>query len=131
MRPTRCRDPRPLPNTSAVPTLLAPDEREEFIKEHADTDAQQLATQFDDTIDTVIDDFSRQNGHLPQSEDASEMISAARKTMVYELLASIEHMKGELSRLTIHTAIRSAASMTGCSPPHDDRIETQPAGFAE
>ncbi|MGB5796390.1 MAG: transposase [Mycolicibacter algericus] len=98
------------------PPSWTPDEHEEFIKEHADTDAQQLATQFDDTIDTVVDDFGRQNGYLPQSEDASEVISAARKTMVYELLASIEHTKGELARLTIHTAGRSAASMTGCSP---------------
>ena len=34
------------------PPSWTPDEHEEFIKEHADTDAQQLATQFDDTIDT-------------------------------------------------------------------------------
>ena len=98
------------------PPSWTPDECEEFIEEHADTDAQQLATQFDDAIDVVIDDFGRQNGHLPHHEDASEMIDASRRTMVYELLANIEYLKDELAQLTIHTAGRSPASMTGCSP---------------
>lgn len=92
------------------------DEREEFIEEHADTDAQQLASQFDDAIDTATDDFGRQNGYLPQQDDASERIAAARKTAIYELTANIEYLKDELAQITVHTAGRSPASMTGCSP---------------
>lgn len=90
-------------------------EREDFIEEWAETDAQQLATQFDDAIDTVTDDFGRQNGYLPNDGDASEMLSTARTTAIYELAASIEYLGDELAQLTIHTAGRSAASMTGCS----------------
>lgn len=100
----------------SFPPSWTTDEREEFIEEHADTDAQQLAAKFDDTIDTVIDDYGRQNGYLLQHDDASEMISAARKTAVFELAANIEYLKDELAQLTVHTAGRSPASMTGCSP---------------
>ena len=98
------------------PPSWTPDEREEFIGEHADTDAQQLAAQVDDAIDTVIDDSGQQNGYLPQHADASEMISAAHKTAVYELMANIEYLKDELAQLTVHTSGRSPASMSGCSP---------------
>ena len=79
------------------PPSWTPDERKEFIEEHADTDAQRLATQFDDAIDVVIDDFGRQNGYLPHQEDASEMIAEARKDAVYELEASIEYLADELA----------------------------------
>lgn len=98
------------------PPSWTPDEREEFIEEHADTDAQQLATRFDDAIDTVVDGFGRQYGYLPHHDDAAEMISAARTSAVYELMSSIEYLQDELAQRAIHTAGRSAASMTGCSP---------------
>lgn len=98
------------------PPSWTPDECKEFIEEHADTEAQQLATQFDDTIDLVIDDFGRQNRDLPHHEDASKMIATARKTAVYQLPGSIEYLTDELVQLAIHTAGRTAGSMTGCSP---------------
>ncbi|KKW65554.1 transposase [Mycolicibacterium elephantis] len=98
------------------PPSWTPDECEEFIEEHAGTEAQQLATQFDDTIDVVIDDFGRQNGHLPHHEDASTMIAKARKDAVYELEASIECLAEDLAQMAIHAGGRTAASMTGCSP---------------
>lgn len=98
------------------PPSWTPDECEEFIEERADTDARQLTAQFDDVIDTAIDDFGRLNGYPPHHDDASESISAARKKAVYELQSCIGYLKDELAQLTIHTAVRSAASMTGCSP---------------
>jgi hypothetical protein len=98
------------------PPSWTPDECEEFIEEHADTAAQQLTTQFDDAIDVVIDDFDRQNGYLPHHEDALTMIAEARKDAVYELQASIEHLSEDLAQMAVHTAGRTVASMTGCSP---------------
>ena len=98
-----------------IPASWTPDECMEFIKEQADTDAQRLATQFDDAIDVAIDDFGRQNGYLPLEEDASAMIAEARKDAVYELEASIDHLADDLAQRAIHTAGRAVASMTGCS----------------
>jgi len=98
------------------PPSWTPDDRDEFIAEHADMGAQQMISRFDDLIDVVIDGFSRQNGCLPHSEDASVMIAEARKDAVYELQASIEYLSGDLAQLAIHTAGRTVASMTGCSP---------------
>lgn len=98
------------------PPYWTPDECDEFIEEHADMDAQRLATQFDDCIDTVVADFGRQNGSLPQREDASAMIAAARKEAVHELEASIYYLADDLAQTAIHTAGRAVASMTGCSP---------------
>ncbi|OBI43933.1 transposase [Mycobacterium kyorinense] len=98
------------------PPSWTPDERDEFIEEHAEMDAQQLVSRFDDLIDVVIDGFGWQNGYLPHSEDASAMIAEARKDAVYELEASIEYLSDDLAQRAIHTAGRTAASMTGCSP---------------
>lgn len=97
------------------PSSWTPDEREEFIEEQADTDAQRLATQFDDAIDAASADFGRQNGYLPLEEDASAMIAEARKDAVYELEASIDHLADDIAQRAIHTAGRAVASMTGCS----------------
>lgn len=98
------------------PPSWTPDDRDEFIAEHADMYAQQMISRFDDLIDDVIDGFSRQNGCLPHSEDASVMIAEARKDAVYELQASIEYLSDDLAQPAIHTAGRTVASMTGCSP---------------
>jgi hypothetical protein len=98
------------------PPSWTPDECDEFIDEHADMDAQQLATRFDDLIDTVIDDFGRQYGCLPHQEDALEMIAAARKDAVYALQANIDYLADDLAQLAVHIAGRAVASMTGCSP---------------
>lgn len=100
----------------SFPPFWTPEEREEFIEEWADTDAQRLATQFDDAIDAVIDGFGRQNGYLPHPEDAAEMIDEARKEAVYELDASIAYLAEDLAQRSIHTAGRTVSGMTGCSP---------------
>lgn len=100
----------------SFPVSWTPDKREEFIEEHADAETQKLAARFDDAVDSVIDGFGRQYGYLPHHEDAAEMISAARTSAVYELLSSIEYLQDELAQLAVHTAGRSPASMTGCSP---------------
>lgn len=93
-----------------------PDDRDEFIAEHADMDAQQMISRFDDLIDVVIDGFSRQNGCQPNQDDASSTIAQARKDAVYELETSIEYLSDDLAQRAIHTAGRTVASMTGCSP---------------
>lgn len=98
------------------PPSWTPDERVEFIEEHADMDAQQLATQFDDLIDVVIDGFGQQYGYLPHSDDASAMIVEARKDAVFELRSSIDYVSDDLTQRAIHTAGRTVSSMTGCSP---------------
>lgn len=98
------------------PPSWTPDECDDFIEVHADMDAQQLATQFDDLIDVVIDGFGRQYGYRPHQEDASTLIAEARKDAVYELQANIEYRSDDLAQMAIHTAGRTVASMTVCSP---------------
>ncbi|MBB2991095.1 hypothetical protein FHR72_002568 [Mycolicibacterium iranicum] len=98
------------------PPSWTPDECDDFIEEHADTDAQRLATQFDDAIDVVIEDFGRQNGILPHPEDVAGMIAEARKEAVYKLEASVAYLAEDLAQTAIHTAGRTISSMTGCSP---------------
>lgn len=98
------------------PPSWTPDERDEFIEEHADVDAQQLATQFDDLIAVVIDGFGRRHGYQPNQDDASSTIAQARRDAIYELEASIEYLSDDLAQSAIHTAGRTVASMTGCSP---------------
>lgn len=75
------------------PPFWTTDECMEFIEQQADTDAQRLATQFDDAIEVAIDDFGRQNGYLPHHEDTSTMVDAARKDAVFELECSVESVR--------------------------------------
>lgn len=98
------------------PTSWTPQECDEYVDENASMDATRLTSRFDDLCDIVIDRFGHQNGYLPHQEDASAMISAARKDAVYELEGSIEAMSDELTKMAVHTAGRAVASMTGCSP---------------
>lgn len=98
------------------PRSWSPDERDEFIEEHADMDAQQLVGRFDDLIDVVLDGFGHQYGYQPNQDDASSTIAQARKDAVYELEASIEYLSDDLAQRAIHTAGRTVASMTVCSP---------------
>lgn len=91
------------------PQFWTPEEREEYVDEWADFDAQRLITQFDDASEIVIDRFGRQNGYLPQSEDAAEMIAEARKEAVYELDASIAYLAEDLAQKGIHTAGRTVS----------------------
>lgn len=98
------------------PPSWTPGERDEFIEEHADMDAQQLVGRFDDLIDVVLDGFGYQYGYQPSKDDASSTIAQARKDAVYELQASIEYLSDNLAQRAIHTAGRTVASMTGCSP---------------
>lgn len=79
------------------PESWTPDEREEFSEEWADTDIQQLVTQFDDAVDVVIDRFGRQNGYSPHPEDAAEMIDKARREAVYDLEASIAYLADKIA----------------------------------
>lgn len=98
------------------PPPWIPDDRDEFIEEHADMDAQQLVSRFDDLIDVVTDGFGHQYGCQPNQDDASSMIAQAREDAVYELEASIDYLSDDLAQSAIHTGGRTVASMTGCSP---------------
>lgn len=60
--------------------------RETVIVNQADRDAGELGTQFDDLIDTVINDFGLRYGTAPHPEDASEMIDTARKDALSEFV---------------------------------------------
>ncbi|WP_231976807.1 transposase [Mycobacterium sp. E740] len=98
------------------PPSWTPDERDEFIEEHAEMDAQRLVSRFDDLIDVVIDGVGHQYGCQPSQDDASSTIAQARQDAVYELEASIEYLSDDLAQSAIHTGGRTVASMTGCSP---------------
>lgn len=98
------------------PPYWTPDVRDEFIEEHAELDTQQLVSRFDDLIDVELDGFGHQYGYQPNQDDASSTIAQARKDAVYELEASIEYLSADLAQRAIHTAGRTVASMTGCSP---------------
>lgn len=99
-----------------LPPSWTSEERDEFIEEHADMDAQQLVSRFDDLIDVVTDGFGHQYGCQPNQDDASSMIAQAREDAVYELEASIDYLSDDLAQSAIHTGGRTVASMTGCSP---------------
>lgn len=60
--------------------------RQAFITNHADCAAGELATQFDDLIDTVVNEYGLAYGVMPHSEDASDMIQAAREEAVADLI---------------------------------------------
>jgi hypothetical protein len=98
------------------PPSWTPAERDEFIEEHADVDVQQLVSRFDDLIDVVTDGSGRHYGYRPDQEATSTMIVEARKDAVYELQSSIEYLSDDLAQMALHTAGRTVASMTGCSP---------------
>jgi hypothetical protein len=98
------------------PPFWTQEECDEFVTDNADTDAMQLATQLDDLIDVVIDRYGRQHGFSPHDEDAAALIAAERRSAVCELEDNIECLSEELATIAIHTAGRTLASMTGCSP---------------
>jgi len=89
--------------------------RGDFVADEADMAGQRLTTCFDDAIDLVIDEFGRQNGHLPHPEDASEMIAASRRDSADLLWDGLAYLEDELATVAIHTTGRAPASMTGCS----------------
>ena len=97
VRPARCGNPRPLPNTSVVSRILDPQKsRKKYIEEWADTDAQQLDTQFDDAIDVVIDTLGRQNGYLPHPGTGDDRRRTQGSGLRLE--ASIAYLAEDLAR---------------------------------
>lgn len=98
------------------PPFWTQEECDEFIANYADMDATQLATQFDDLIDIVIGRYGCQHRVLPHQEDAAAMIAAERRAAVLGLEGNIDALSDELAKTATHTAGRTVASMTGCSP---------------
>jgi len=98
------------------PPSWTQDECDEFVADNADMDASRLTTQLDDLIDIVLDRYGRQHGFLPHHDDAAAMIAAERHEAVYELEGNIDALSDELAKIATHTAGRTVASMTGCSP---------------
>jgi hypothetical protein len=98
------------------PPFWTQEECDEFVADNADTDASQLATQLDDLIDIATDRYEREHGIRPHDEDAEALIAAERKSAVCELEGNIDYLSDELAKMAVHTAGRTVASMTGCSP---------------
>lgn len=61
------------------PPIWPEHRRRAFIAHHADIDAAELSTQFDDLIDTVTNEFGLAYGILPHPDDAAELITTARR----------------------------------------------------
>ena len=57
------------------PPIWPEHRRRAFIAHHADIDAAELSTQFDDLIDTVTNEFGLAYGILPHPDDAAELIT--------------------------------------------------------
>lgn len=100
------------------PPIWPEHRRRAFIAHHADIDAAELATQFDDLIDTVTNEFGLAYGILPHPDDAAELVTAARgqaldefidRRLNYELPDEIEDAHAE-------NLGRGEASMTACGP---------------
>jgi hypothetical protein len=56
------------------PPFWTQEQCDEFVADHADTDASQLATQLDDLIDIATDRYEREHGIRPHGEDAEALI---------------------------------------------------------
>lgn len=100
------------------PPIWPEHRRRAFIAHHADLDAAELSTQFDDLIDTVTNEFGLSYGITPHPDDAAELITAARRQtldefidrrLTYELPDEIEDAHAE-------NPGRGENSMTACRP---------------
>lgn len=98
------------------PPIWPEHRRHAFIAHHADLDAAELATQFDDLIDTVTNEFGLAYGIAPHPDDAAELITTARRQalddflhrrLIFELPDEIEHAHTE-------NPGRGENSMTAC-----------------
>ena len=98
------------------PPIWPEHRRQAFIAHHADLDAAELSTQFDDLIDTITNEFGLAYGILPHPDDAAELITTARRQALddfidrrlnYELPNEIEDAQAE-------NPGRRENSMTAC-----------------
>ncbi len=98
--------------------------REAFIAHHADLDAGELATELDDLIDTVTNDYGLRYGVLPHHEDAAELIDDARRNAIH---SHVEHrliyeLPDEIGYAVADDPGRGDGSMTACGPAQRCRL---------
>lgn len=102
--------------------------RDTFITNHADQAASELATLFDDLIDTITNDHGLNYGTLPHPDDHAEILETARRdalddhrdTCYYALLAAIEQERDD-------DPGRGDGSMTSCGRTGRRRRPRTPA----
>ncbi|OBI41414.1 hypothetical protein A5707_07575 [Mycobacterium kyorinense] len=91
--------------------------RQDFIARHADLAASELGGLFDDLIDTVINDHGLQHGVMPHSEDAAQLVHAARRDALDDFLMRIDDdMVNEIAVAAAQDPGRGHGSMTACGP---------------
>lgn len=77
------------------PPIWPEHRRRAFIAHHADIDAAELSTQFDDLIDTVTNEFGLAYGILPHPDDAAELITTARRQALEFGLGDSQQLAGQ------------------------------------
>ncbi|WP_206430444.1 hypothetical protein [Mycobacterium sp. P7213] len=90
--------------------------RQGFITRHADLAASELSSLFDDLIDTVINDHGLRYGVMPHSEDAAQLVRAARREALDDFLMRIDDVADEIAYAAAEDPGRGHGSMTACGP---------------
>ncbi|MDO3052140.1 hypothetical protein B7435_14190 [Mycolicibacterium peregrinum] len=100
------------------PPIWPEHRRRAFIAHHADIDAAELSTQFDDLIDTVTNEFGLAYGILPHPDDAAELITTARRQALEEFIDRRLNyeLPDEIEDVQTENLGRGEASMTACGP---------------
>ena len=100
------------------PPIWPEHRRQAFIAHHADIDAAELSTQFDDLIDTVTNEFGLAYGILPHPDDAAELITTARRQGLEEFIDRRLNyeLPDEIEDVQTENPGRGEASMTACGP---------------
>ena len=100
------------------PPIWPEHRRRAFIAHHADIDAAELSTQFDDLIDTVTNEFGLAYGALPHPDDAAELITTARRQALEEFIDRRLNyeLPDEIEDVQTENLGRGEASMTACGP---------------
>ena len=100
------------------PPIWPEHRRRAFVAHHADIDAAELSTQFDDLIDTVTNEFGIAYGALPHPDDAAELITTARRQALEEFIDRRLNyeLPDEIEDVQTENPGRGEASMTACGP---------------
>ncbi|TXH19466.1 MAG: hypothetical protein E6R06_24340 [Mycobacterium sp.] len=100
----------------AFPPSWPEHRRHAFITCHADLAAAELGGLFDDLIDTVINDYGLRYGVMPHSEDAAQLVHAARRDALDDFLMRIDDLADEIAYAAAEDPGRGHGSMTACGP---------------
>lgn len=100
------------------PPIWPEHRRRAFIAHHADLDATELATQFDDLIDTVTNEFGLAYSTAPHPDEATELITTARRQTLDDFIDRrlILELPDEIDHAHAENPGRGENSMTACGP---------------